>query len=161
MISKIGTNVKIKATQDITDQILKIIREELNEQESVMEIKNYDFNDLSLPCRDGKFLARNLKYAAKIIYPEKYKNVIFYRDIYSPHKQAETPLIYIYDFWERNGKFFYRFSENIQGKEKITIRGWNDKYYYKGKRVIIFGKKEEIMDVFVAGQINNTIFAYR
>ncbi len=50
---------------------------------------------------------------------------------------------------------------DIEGRERIDVRMVNGRVYYRGSRVIIFGKLDESMSVRVAGQIGRTIFAYR
>ncbi|MFP3256183.1 MAG: hypothetical protein RXP30_07160 [Thermoplasmata archaeon] len=161
IFSLAGKNVKIKATVDISEKIIDIIREMSMEPEMSMAIKGYEFRDLSLECYQGYFLAINYINYAKVIYPEKYRDTVFIRDKYSRENNAKTRLIYIGDLWEKGNKRFFRISRNIEGKELIKVRMVNGRIYYKGLRVIVFGKLEEEMEISVVGQLNRTIFAYR
>jgi len=126
-----------------------------------MKIKDYEFIDLTQECKNGYAIAINYGNHAKVIYPEKMKNEIFFRDIFAITPVSKTRLIYIGDFWNRGNRKFYRISRDIQGKERIDVTMVNNRIYYKGLRIIVFGKREEKMTVYVTGQIGKTVFAYR
>ncbi|MGC8565292.1 MAG: hypothetical protein ACP5TO_03975 [Thermoplasmata archaeon] len=161
MFSLAGKGVKISAQMDITEKIMALIKDLAIEPEISMQIKDYIFRDLTIQCQQGYALAINYGHYAKVIYPERLRNEIFIRDRFSISPFPKTKLVFIGDLWQRGNKKFYRISNEIQGKEKIKVIMENDKIYYMGRRVIVFGKREKEMVVQVAGQIRNTIYAYR
>lgn len=161
LFSMAGKNVRIKATVDISEKIIEIIRDIARDPEILMKIKDYQFRDLTLECRNGYAVAINYGDYARVIYPEMMKNEIYTRDKYAITPPSQTRLVYIGDFWDNGKRKFYRISRDIQGNEKIRVTMINDRIYFRGLRVIVFGKREENMTVQVAGQIGKTIFAYR
>ncbi|MBD6956381.1 MAG: hypothetical protein ACPLVI_02750 [Thermoplasmata archaeon] len=161
LFSLAGKGVRIRATEDITEKIENIVKEMLMDPEISVQMKGLEFRDLTLECRQGYLIAINYGYYAKAIYPEKFRDTVFIRDRYSPGNSAGTRLIYIGDLWQKNGKRFFSLSMDIEGRERIDVRMVKGRVYYRGSRVIIFGKLDESMSVRVAGQIGRTIFAYR
>lgn len=156
-----GKNVSVRTTVDISEKILEIIKDIVKDPEIMMQIKDYKFKDLTHECRNGYAIAINYGTHAKVIYPEKIRDEIFFRDIFAITPVPKTRLIYIGDFWNKGNRKFYRVSIDIQGKERIEVTMAKNRIYYKGLRVIVFGKREEKMVVQVAGQIGKTVFAYR
>lgn len=106
---------------DISEKVLEIIRDIAKDPEIVMKIKDYEFIDLTQECKNGYAIAINYGNHAKVIYPEKMRNEIFFRDIFAITPVLKTMLIYIGDFWNRGKRKFYRISRDIQGKERIEI----------------------------------------